>query len=299
MNRRQFLHTASLLAANPFPEVSENVRFVTGLVPAGKTTIETGVRDFWTRCDEVSEAGAHQMEFNNTRARIAEAYVGRVAEFREGMAERRMNLPGLAQFSHMGNSEETPTLLQQHLLLGKFLSSVGGKYITHMIAPAEVLNETDAESAYRRIDLKSWAKNANEVGRHVYEQWGIKLAYHPEQREVSLGFYQRFLEATDPQHVHFIADVGHLAAGGADPVQVCRRYRDRLVAVHLKDFTPSPAAGVAAKAGNVPFGRGVVDLPGVVAELRRSHFAGWVMGESGGSDLGMCAYLSQTLGLKL
>lgn len=289
----------SAFAVRPLPQIEAPARFTAGLIPVGKTTVENGVHDFWSHCDDVSKAGVHRIEFNNTRAKIAEAYVNRAAEFREGMAALKVSMPGLAQFSHMGRSEELPSLLQQHLLLGRFLSSTGGQYITHMIAAADVLNETNDEAAYRRIDLKSWIRNANEVGRQVYEQWGVKLAYHPEQREVSMGLYQHFLDGTDPRYVHFVADIGHLAAGGADPVTVCARYRNRLLAVHLKDYTSLPPEGTAIKPGNVPFGHGVVDLPRVIAELRRIRFTGWVMEESGGSDQDMAAYMSQTLGLEL
>lgn len=73
-----------------------------------------------------------------------------------------------------GQSSILPELLYQHLLIGRFLAGVGGKYITHMLAPGEVLNETDA-AGYRDLDVRVWAKNANEVGRCLFEQWGIKL----------------------------------------------------------------------------------------------------------------------------
>lgn len=147
-----------------------------GLVPAGKTRVETAVLDFWSHCDEVAKLGVHHIEFNNTRARVAEAYIGSTSEFEDRMLSRGLVIPGIAQFSHMDRPEEFPVVLKQHLLLGEFLSKTGGKYITHMIAPASVLNEVDDEEAYRRIDLRTWVANANEVGRQVFERWGVKLA---------------------------------------------------------------------------------------------------------------------------
>jgi hypothetical protein len=36
------------------------------------------------------------------------------------------------------------------------------------------------------------------------------------------------------------------------------------------------------KAGNVPFGEGMVDLAGLVDDLRSSSFSGWILGEGGG-----------------
>jgi sugar phosphate isomerase/epimerase len=166
-----------------------------------------------------------------------------------------------------------------------------------MIAPSTVLNEVTDEEAYRQIDLKVWVRNLTEVARTVFEQTGIKVAYHPEQREVSHHLYDQVLQNTDGRYVHFIADVGHFAAGGADPVKVCRKYRKRLVAVHLKDYSSAPPAGTAIKAGDVPFGKGIVNLPGILTELERSGFTGWVMGESGAGDEAMYQYMSRELNL--
>jgi sugar phosphate isomerase/epimerase len=264
------------------------------MVPAGKTG---AVQDFWSHCEEVTELGVHHIEFNNTRMRIAEAYLQRVSEFQDRMMSQGLAVSGIAQFSHMDRQSEFSEILQQHLLLGEFLFKIGGKYITHMIAPASVLNEVDDEKAYQRIDLKTWVKNANEVGRQVFERWGVKVAYHPEQREVIHGVFHEFLHSTDERYVHFLADTGHLAAGGADPIAVCSRYHKRLVAVHLKDFSPQPDLKSSAKAGNVAFGKGVVALPALIARLRANRFAGWVMGESGGSDVLMYQYMTETLRL--
>jgi inosose dehydratase len=101
---------------------------------------------------------------------------------------------------------------------------------------------------------------------------GIVLAYHPEQREQSSGLYERFLEATDERSISFLADTGHLAASGTDPVKVCKAYRNHLLAVHLKDFALAPGSGIPVKAGNVPFGSGVVDLRKVIAGTPYEQF---------------------------
>jgi sugar phosphate isomerase/epimerase len=297
MPRRKFLRNISLFAASFVPQVQLASRFKVGLVPFGKTTVETGVQDFWDHANEVAALGVRHIEFNNTRAQIAEAYRSRLSEFRDGMAARGISMPGLAQYSHMDKQSERQAIRQQHLLLGEFMSKIGGQYITHMLAPSLILNEVTDEDAYSRIDLTAWIKNLNEVARNVFEAWGVKLAYHPEQREVSHHLYEQVLQHSDERFVHFIADVGHLAAGGADPVATCKKYRKRLVAVHLKDFSPAPPNGAAVKAGNVAFGKGNVDLAGIVAELNRSSFTGWIMGESGAGDEAMYRYMTENLKL--
>ena len=76
----------------------------------------------------------------------------------------------------------------------------------------------------------------------------------------------------------------------------CGRYRSRLECVHL-DF--SSAVGEPAKAGNVAFGEGEVDLPAVVRMLRDTRFTGFIMSESGGTDSGMREYMTGALGLSI
>lgn len=260
--------------------------FFAGIVPAGRST-GNAVEAFWNHCDEVSALGFHHMEFNNTRAQIAEAYLDRVPVFRNEMTRRNLKLAGLALFSH---AAERDAPVEQHMRLGRFLEAAGGKYITHMIAPGEALNESTDEAAYRALDWKQWAANANQIGKRLIGEYGIKLAYHPEQGEVRTGIYRPFLESTDPRYVFFLPDTGHLAAGGADPVELCKAYRTRLVCVHLKDFK-------AAKPGDVTFGEGVVNLSGVISALK--GFTGYVMGESGGTNPSMRDYMTGPLGMTL
>jgi len=65
-------------------------------------------------------------------------------------------------------------------------------------------------------------------------------------------------------------DVGQMAACGHDPVDAVRRLGPHLKIVHLKDVK---AAGAEV---NVPLGSGVVDIAGVMAELKRQRYAGLV-----------------------
>jgi hypothetical protein len=109
--RRKFLQNISLLATSFASPMKLHTQLKVGLVPFGKTTIETGVQDFWGHADEVAALEVHHIEFNNTRARIAEAYLPRLSEFRDGMVARRLTMPGLAQYSHMDKPSELGAIL--------------------------------------------------------------------------------------------------------------------------------------------------------------------------------------------
>jgi sugar phosphate isomerase/epimerase len=298
MNRRQFLAAASG-AISLRASASAGQPFTAGIVPAGRGSAPGQVEGFWEHCDEVASLGFHQIEINNTRAKIAEYYSDRTSEFKDEMARRRLSLPGLALFSRASLDGERAEVLTHHLLLGRFLAAVGGKYITHMLAIGDVLNEPVDVAAYRDVDLTTWVKNTNEMGRRLVNEHGIKLAYHPEQDEVRTGLYKRFLESTDERFVYFLPDTGHIALGGAEAVEVCHLYRSRLACVHLKDFAPVPEDGKPVKAGNVPFGAGIVHFPAIIAELEKSNFTGYVMSEGGGTNQAMRDYMLHSLKLHL
>ena len=299
LSRRRFLQTASYLSSGLFlPGGLSTQTFSVGAIPVGKTTVANGCAEVLGYCDEFMELGFHRFEVNNTRAGIAEYYGQRVEEFKDLMERRKLTLVGLAQDSKASRQGNLTALLEQHMLIGRFLANVGGKYITHMLAPGEILNESD-ESAYRGLDIKVWAKNLNEIGYRLYNQYGVKLGYHPLQPEITGDIYKHILEFTHERYVFLIPDTGHLVAGGADPIKVCKIYRNRIVAVHLKDFSPDVVGDKRLKAGNVPFGQGIGNLPGVISELQRTKFAGWILGESGGTNQGMRDYMVNSLHVNL
>jgi sugar phosphate isomerase/epimerase len=65
------------------------------------------------------------------------------------------------------------------------------------------------------------------------------------------------------------ADTGHWARSGVDTVAAIRKYKGRLVAVHLKD-----AAKAEPDAPDVIWGNGLGNLNGVLAELAHENFRG-------------------------
>jgi inosose dehydratase len=101
----------------------------------------------------------------------------------------------------------------------------------------------------------------------VAETHGLRASYHPHLTTIVEHPDQvdRILAAS---RIGFCPDTGHLAAGGADPVDLIRRYAARVTHVHLKDFTAQPF-------GFHPLGRGEVDIAGVVKVLQESGYDGW------------------------
>ena len=101
----------------------------------------------------------------------------------------------------------------------------------------------------------------------IAERVGLRASYHPHLTTIVEGPEQidRILSLS---RIGFCPDTGHLAAGGADPVELIRRHAKRVTHVHLKDFTTEPF-------GFHPLGRGHVDIPGVVRVLQDAGYDGW------------------------
>src|SRR5581483_8629027 len=85
------------------------------------------------------------------------------------------------------------------------------------------------------------------------------IVERPEQVEKILG----------RTRINFCPDTAHLAAAGGDAAELIRRYRDRIVYVHLKDFTAEPFAFL-------PLGKGDLDFEAMLVELEAAGYYGWI-----------------------
>ena len=96
----------------------------------------------------------------------------------------------------------------------------------------------------------------------------------------------RVLEISD---VGLCLDTGHFFIGGGDPVAALRDWSDRINHIHLKDAIRSVMDGIIADNEPTPaiwsreafcaFGAGDVDIEGVLAQLERNDYSGWLVVE--------------------
>lgn len=120
--------------------------------------------------------------------------------------------------------------------------------------------------------------------REIAAKHGLSTVLHPHvgthvEREAEVD---RFLADSDLQ---LCLDTGHLLIGGTDPVELARRYPDRIGHVHLKDVRDAIAAKVrsgelsytdAVEQGiYVPLGDGDVDVEALVKLVQEAGYTGW------------------------
>ena len=148
------------------------------------------------------------------------------------------------------------------------------------------------------LDEHAWQallETAREAERLARAQ-GLVLALHPHYGTVVEGAAQvtRLLESSS---VRLCLDVGHLAVGGADPLEVARRANGRVAHVHLKDVDAGLARRVrdgalgyrdAVKAGlYTALGKGSARIGEIVRLLEDGGYAGWyVLGAGPGAGRG-------------
>jgi inosose dehydratase len=170
-------------------------------------------------------------------------------------------------------------ILDDHLRLVRFIKKLGCDHLKINMGPRRPDGTTDE-------DLKQMAAVLNELGRRTTDE-GLKLGVHAHmwsqlenRREVD-----RILETTDPRHVWFVLDTGHITMAGIDPVELTGRLGHRIIEFHLKDVAPGHRGGAKARVDrNDPMkdpiffalGTGGVDFTGIKAHLDRIGWNGWL-----------------------
>ncbi|HBY96067.1 MAG TPA: xylose isomerase, partial [Chloroflexi bacterium] len=174
---------------------------------------------------------------------------------------------------------------------GRLVAETGGRYL--------VLSETGDErrrAGAGRVTPKmgltdeQWAvagEGANFIARAVRDELGLETVFHHH-----VGTFvetpdevARIMAATDPELVGLCLDTGHYAFGGGNPREALRRYGQRVRYLHFKDVSAARLAEARARglsfheavAAGVftELGQGVVDFPGLLADLAAHNYEGW------------------------
>jgi|SRR5450432_239988 len=72
------------------------------------------------------------------------------------------------------------------------------------------------------------------------------------------------------RHIGACADVGHWARNGLNPVECLKKLEGHILGVHLKDIVKFNDPN----ARDTAVGKGVIDFPSILAELKRQNFKG-------------------------
>jgi inosose dehydratase len=161
--------------------------------------------------------------------------------------------------------------LETHTKNLEFVKAVGGR--TVQILSTRPKDHTPTDEEFDRLGAL-----LNEIGKRAVDL-GITLAYHNHMNAFGEAPEEvaHVLKVTDPRYLSLLLDVAHYKQGGGDPVHAVSRHADRIAILHFKDVV-SPVPGDTRPARQsyewVELGRGSVDLPGVLAALKKLPYNG-------------------------
>ena len=83
--------------------------------------------------------------------------------------------------------------------------------------------------------------------------------------------YEILIDGLDPSYIGYCPDVGHIAKGGMDPLDIIKKYRERVNLVHYKDMH--------ADHRWAPTGEGTIDFDTITQYLIDTNYSGWIIME--------------------
>jgi inosose dehydratase len=256
VTRRRFAKT--LAFASAAMPVSHANAYTTRRLKAGHTGITWGLKPDTTEqaITDVGNLGFHGFE---TFGQVLEAW-----ESKGGLKRvlDKHNLPlisGYCTFNMVDVSKRSDEI-QKMLRWGYLIKKCGGR--VSVMGPNPVDRGTYDFKAHQAdiiTSLNEAAKTLTDIGLTpvLHQHTGTCVMTRDEVYGV--------MEKVDTRYVKFGPDVGQLAKGGNDPVQVVRDFLPVIRHVHLKDYDGGPYW-----LGYCPLGRGKVDLPKVLDLLEGS-----------------------------
>jgi inosose dehydratase len=160
--------------------------------------------------------------------------------------------------------------------------------VPHRTARAGRIRPEDSLSA---ADWDGFAARAEQVARAVRDAADLRTVFHPH-----CGGYvetpseiDELMTRTDPTLLGFCIDTGHATYGGGNPVELIRRYSNRLWHAHFKDCDPRVATEAREKEWDYftaighglfcELGSGAVDFAAARDALVSAEYNGWIVVE--------------------
>lgn len=117
-----------------------------------------------------------------------------------------------------------------------------------------------------------------DVCEKLAKEYNIKVAIHnhpgPKNFYWDPDVVLKAVEGRSPL-IGVCADVGHYVRSGLDPVECLKKLEGRIIALHFKDLNEKKdPSQPKQKIHDVPWGTGISNAAGMLAELKRQNFKG-------------------------
>jgi inosose dehydratase len=196
------------------------------------------------------------------------------------LAEHKLIFVALSSGGTQLDPAKEKEMLEEHAQHAKYLQAAGGKYL-QVIGAGDPKGSTPNWTA---ADYKRQGYLLTEIGKRAAE-YGVQTGFHNHMNTIGQTpeATDAIMDAADPKYVKLELDVAHYRQGGGDPAAAVRKYKRRLLFLHLKDTKPSSAHGGYEFA---ELGQGRVDFKALLAALKETHFRGWGIVELDGERPG-------------
>lgn len=197
------------------------------------------------------------------------------------LAGHKLILVALSSGGTLLDPAKEKEMLEEHTEHAKYLQAAGGKYLQVIGAG----NPKGAAARWTAADYKRQGHLLTEVGKRAAE-YGIQTGFHNHMNTIGQApeATDAIMDAADPRYVKLELDVAHYLQGGGDPAAAVRKYKRRLLFLHLKDTKPSSSAHGGYEFAEL--GQGRVDFKALLAALKETHFRGWGIVELDGERPG-------------
>jgi sugar phosphate isomerase/epimerase len=197
---------------------------------------------------------------------------GKVIEFYPGQ-KFSPEQPGLS-FDHNATDEMVAAVKAQLKKYGVRAVNYGVVNIPKDEAGARKIFEFAKKFELYGITTES--VDALDTIEKLVKEYDLRVGFHNHPRQPDNPAYKMWdpnyvlsvVQDRDPR-IGSTADVGHWVRSGLDPVACLKILQGRIISAHLKDLNEK-----SPNAHDVPFGTGVSNIPAILDELKRQHFAG-------------------------
>jgi sugar phosphate isomerase/epimerase len=133
------------------------------------------------------------------------------------------------------------------------------------------------EDAFTMELVKQTVEDFNKAGKILKENHGLEFCYHNHGYEFvpyeNGTLFDYLVQQTDPRYVSFEMDILWVVHGGANPIDLLNKYKERFKLMHLKDLRKGIKGDLSGKTStnnDVALGSGQIDIKAVLKAAKKA-----------------------------